>query len=149
MVIHLIGEQGHEERKTSGVSRAGLSTVEGLEGITSSELKLGFKTMALFPLCSFLSTRLDAYMEQALHQLLLPLLTFRAALCQLDDHSHVTCSQDGLQTLEQLIKQLLELQGVRDSQKGVLMRPSRPSSRGQQGAVSPTSLYLAEAAVSL
>lgn len=61
-------------------------------------------------------------MEQALHQLFLPLLTFRAALCQLDDHSHVTCCQDGLQTLEQLIKQLLELQRVRDSQKEVLMR---------------------------
>lgn len=54
-----------------------------------------------------------AYVEQTLHQLLLLLLTFRTALRQLDDHSHVPRCQDGLQTLEQLIKQPQELQRER------------------------------------
>lgn len=30
VVIHLVGEQGHEERKAAGVSRAGLCAVESL-----------------------------------------------------------------------------------------------------------------------
>lgn len=34
VVVHLIGEQGHEERQTSDVSGARLSTVEGLEAVT-------------------------------------------------------------------------------------------------------------------
>lgn len=41
VVIHLIGEQGHEERKAAGVAGAGLSTVERLGGIT----------LTGFPLC--------------------------------------------------------------------------------------------------
>lgn len=35
VVVHIIGEQGHEERKTFDMSRARLSTVEGLERTTS------------------------------------------------------------------------------------------------------------------
>lgn len=40
MVIHLIGEQGHEEREAADVSRAGLSTVERLGGSTSTGFPL-------------------------------------------------------------------------------------------------------------
>lgn len=49
-------------------------------------------------------------MEKALHYIVLLLSTFCTALCQLDNHTHVTCSQDGLHTLNQLIEQTEELQ---------------------------------------
>lgn len=52
-------------------------------------------------------------MEKALHHLALFLSTLCAALSQLDDHTHVTCSQDGLHALDQLIKQPQELFGER------------------------------------
>lgn len=145
VVVHLIGEQGHEERKTFDVSRARLSTVEGLEGATYSVMNQTLSSLiAHRNACqshlkqrlyfhSFSTMLLDAYMEQALHQLFLPLLTFRTALCQLDDHSHVTCCQDGLQTLQQLIKQLPELQTVRQTERGTDENPAlHPvSSRGR------------------
>ena len=51
----------------------------------------------------------DAYMEQALHQLVLFLSALCTALSQLDDHTHVTRGQDGLHTLDQLIEQPREL----------------------------------------
>lgn len=51
-----------------------------------------------------------SYPEEALHQLVLPLLALSAALRQLDDHSHVTRRQDGLHALDQLVEQLWELQ---------------------------------------
>lgn len=36
LVVHLIGEQGHEKREAAGVTGAGLSAVERLEGIIST-----------------------------------------------------------------------------------------------------------------
>lgn len=40
VVVHLIGEQGHEEREAAGVSGAGLGAVERLGGNTAAELPL-------------------------------------------------------------------------------------------------------------
>lgn len=126
-VIHLIGEQGHEERKAAGVAGARLSTVESLRGITSTRFPLpinqrlshfivllctldfSHKKKDKWTVTSQQQTLCGAYMEQALHQLVLFLPTFCTALCQLDNHSHVTCRQDGLHTLDQLVKQPREL----------------------------------------
>lgn len=40
VVVHLIGEQGHEEREAADVSGAGLSAVERLEGHTTAGVSL-------------------------------------------------------------------------------------------------------------
>ena len=53
----------------------------------------------------------NAYIEEALHHLRLFLPIFGTGLGQLDNHTHVTSSQDGLYALDQLIKQPQELQG--------------------------------------
>lgn len=64
-------------------------------------------------------TVLLQYPEEALHQLFLLLLAFCTALCQLDDHSHVTCREDGLHALDQLVEQLQELKRTTQEKKNV------------------------------
>lgn len=151
MVIHLIGEQGHEEREAADVSRAGLSTVERLGGDTSTGFPLPINhTLSSFivllrtfdfsrkegeinrnkrycyidlrpmwTVTSQLQTPFDTYTQEALHQVFLFLFTLCTAFCQLDNHTHVTCGQDGLHALDQLIKQPQELQRKRKGESSL------------------------------
>lgn len=87
--------------------------------------------------------------EKTLHHLVLLLSALCAAFRQLHDHAHVTCSQDGLHSLDELVEQPEELRGHRETRDSLQSWDNHLHLPLHHVTAVRTSLYLAEAAVSL